>query len=287
MARRSYRGNSVGTTLSVGATSSDTSLTLTDASSFPTGTFPFVVTLDFGQAGEEKVLATSRSGNVLTGVSRGYDGTAATAHSAGSTVRHTLSATDLDEANAHVNLPVDTQLTDIHHTLGAGAFQAAPGNHAHGFVGPEYLGFALPNYPYTSGGSISTPTYQKFVPQATVTVTRIYFGVQNAGGNIDVGIYADSGGNPAAKIVSTGLVTNPYTGTPVAQFLTIPSTTLTAGVPYWLALVCDTGTVTFYYYTVAGFAYDDCRLQSPGLSSLPTTAASAANTRASLLYLKP
>jgi hypothetical protein len=103
MARRSYRGNSLATTVSVGITSSSTSLTLTDGSSFPTGTSPFVVTLDFGQAGEEKILATTRSGNILTGLTRGYDGTTATAHSAGATARHTLSATDLDEANAHVN----------------------------------------------------------------------------------------------------------------------------------------------------------------------------------------
>jgi hypothetical protein len=62
------------------------------------------VTLDYGaSSGEEKVLCSARSGDSFTIVTRGYDGTAATGHSAGAAVRHTISAVDLDEANAHVN----------------------------------------------------------------------------------------------------------------------------------------------------------------------------------------
>ena len=131
MARRSFRGSSVATTLTGSISLSDTAITVVDGSSLPTGVAPFVMTLDFGFASEEKVLVTTRTGNILSPVTRAFDGTTATSHASGATARHTISATDLDEANAHVNLPVDTQATDIHHTLGTGAFQAATGTHAH------------------------------------------------------------------------------------------------------------------------------------------------------------
>lgn len=103
MSRRSFKGNSVASSLAVAMGASDVSCSVTDASSFPLGTNPFVITVDTGLAGEEKILVGARSSNALSSLTRGYDGTVAAAHAAGATVRHTLSAIDLDEANAHVN----------------------------------------------------------------------------------------------------------------------------------------------------------------------------------------
>lgn len=111
--RRQYKGNSKPTILAAGIQVGDASLTLLDGTNYPDGTTgQFVLTVDLGQAGEEKVLATSRAGNSVTGLTRGFDGTVAGAHSSGAPIAHTLSALDIDEANRHVN---QTGLTDDPH----------------------------------------------------------------------------------------------------------------------------------------------------------------------------
>ncbi|GAC1356050.1 MAG: hypothetical protein NVSMB4_16940 [Acidimicrobiales bacterium] len=104
--RRMYRGNTLATTLSGGITSGATSLTVAagGGSSYPDATLgPFVITLNLSGTTEEKILVGARTGDTFSSLTRGYDGTTAAAHSAGETVRHTISAVDLDEANAHVN----------------------------------------------------------------------------------------------------------------------------------------------------------------------------------------
>ena len=64
MARREYKGAATPTTITGGITNSSTSLTLTDATNWPTGSFSLVI--DPGLAGEEKILAASRSGTTVT-----------------------------------------------------------------------------------------------------------------------------------------------------------------------------------------------------------------------------
>lgn len=104
--RRSYSGHVAYTvTLAAGISATDTALSLSDGSTFPDGSGgPFCVTVDLGNAGEEKVKIASRTGNTLTVASsgRGYDGTTAAVHAAGVKVVHTISAVDLDEANQAV-----------------------------------------------------------------------------------------------------------------------------------------------------------------------------------------
>jgi len=73
---------------SIGAT--DTTITLVDASSFPTTSFPnggSIASAPAAIEGEE-ITYTGKSGNQLTGVTRGFNLTTATAHSAGATVVH-------------------------------------------------------------------------------------------------------------------------------------------------------------------------------------------------------
>ena len=101
MARREYQGAASPTTITGSITNSATSLTLTSSTGWPTGSFSFVI--DPGLAGEEKVLATSRSGATVTITTRGYDGTTAASHNAGAVIYPVPSAIDFDEANSLVS----------------------------------------------------------------------------------------------------------------------------------------------------------------------------------------
>lgn len=105
--RRDYAGGAVSTTLTSGITATSLTLTIASATNWPLGSNgPFFIVIDRGLSTEEKVLVTSRSGTTLTVAStanRGVDGTTAASHGSGATVEHSFSATDFDEANAHIN----------------------------------------------------------------------------------------------------------------------------------------------------------------------------------------
>jgi hypothetical protein len=104
MTRRSYSGNAITTTLNGPITNTATSLVVVDASGYPTAVSgPYVITIDSGLTTEEKILVGARSLTTMSSLTRGYDGTTAVAHSTGASVRHTISAVDVDEANAHIN----------------------------------------------------------------------------------------------------------------------------------------------------------------------------------------
>jgi len=115
MARREYKGAATPTTLVSGITNSATSLTIADSTNWPTGSHSLVI--DPGLAGEEKILATSRTGTVVTLTTRGYDNTTAASHLAGAIIYPVPTAIDFDEANSHVNSTAGT--TGIHGLTGA------------------------------------------------------------------------------------------------------------------------------------------------------------------------
>jgi hypothetical protein len=95
-------------TLPVGP--SDTVFVVSDFTFYPTA--PFTATVERNGPAEEIVLVTAVNLPNLT-VTRGYDGTAAQTHLAGSAVEHTAGALEFTEANDHVNA---TQ--NIHGTTG-------------------------------------------------------------------------------------------------------------------------------------------------------------------------
>lgn len=111
--RRSYAGaaQAAQLTTSLGGSTANLTIYCTDLTNWPTGTggYPFFIVIDRGKATEEKILCSSRTGNVLTvydnGVTNGRaaDGTSITSHAANAVVEHCMTATDADEANAHVN----------------------------------------------------------------------------------------------------------------------------------------------------------------------------------------
>lgn len=112
--RRSFAGAATATTISSGIDSSTLSISIADATGWPSGSGgDFFAVIDRGTATEEKVRVASRSTLSLTVATggRGVDGTAAVAHSASAAIEVCVTATDLDEANAHI---ADTNLD--HHT---------------------------------------------------------------------------------------------------------------------------------------------------------------------------
>lgn len=121
--RRSYSGGAKPAylTVALGGTTGDLTITCDDLANWPTGSpGPFYVVIDRNLTTEEKILCSSRTGNVITvyssGLStgRGSDGTTISAHSIGAEIEHVFTATDADEANAHVN-----STTGVHGVTGA------------------------------------------------------------------------------------------------------------------------------------------------------------------------
>lgn len=101
--RRDFAGAAVDTTITAGINSSATSISIADATGWPTGTNgKFLVAINRAGSTEEKILVESRSGTTLTLASagdRGVDGTSAAAHSSGESIELVIGALDADEAN--------------------------------------------------------------------------------------------------------------------------------------------------------------------------------------------
>lgn len=121
MARRSYAGAAVTTTLSGPiAASGGGAVVIASAAGWPDGSGgKFAVVVNRGESNAEKILVTSRTGTTLNfDVSgRGYDGSSLSSHSSGETIGLVVTAVDLDEANEHVNTAA------VH--LGTGTVQAS------------------------------------------------------------------------------------------------------------------------------------------------------------------
>lgn len=99
--RRSYAGAAPSCTLTNTIASGDTSASLTgDTTNWPsTSNGPFYMVIDPGLANEEKVLVTTRSTGSLSSITRGVDGTVASAHNAGATCYPVFTSVDADQAN--------------------------------------------------------------------------------------------------------------------------------------------------------------------------------------------
>lgn len=100
--RLEHSGDAVVTTTTNAMTTSSTSISLASATGWPSGTYPFYVTIDGGTSSEEKVLCSALSGTTLTVETRGADGTTAVAHAIGASIKHTFTAVEADDVNDHV-----------------------------------------------------------------------------------------------------------------------------------------------------------------------------------------
>jgi len=110
--RREYKGAAQAAVLtsSLGGSTADLTIYCDDLTNWPTGiAYPFYIVIDRNTASEEKILCSSRSGNVITVYNvggtngRGADDTSVTSHNVNAVVEHVFTATDADEANAFVN----------------------------------------------------------------------------------------------------------------------------------------------------------------------------------------
>src|SRR4051794_37703485 len=108
---RRYSSTAQPTTLSASCTSAATTIQVSATTGFPA--VDFILALDYGAAGQELVLVTNVSGTNLT-VTRGYDSTAASAHSLGAAVRHVHAGKDFGDSRTH-----EAATTGVHGAAGA------------------------------------------------------------------------------------------------------------------------------------------------------------------------
>lgn len=195
MTRRSYAGAAVETT-TTGSVAGSGAVTVAIAAStgWPDGSGgKFAIVVDPGQASEEKMLVTSRSGLNLTVASgdRGYDGTSAQAHSSGAVVYLTVTAVDLDEANAHVN--------------------GTSGSHAATAISNTPAGNIAATTVQAAINELDTEKAAASHTQASSTITDFAEAVQDVVGAMAVGgtaltaTYDDSGGTVTIDVDAGGI----------------------------------------------------------------------------------
>lgn len=103
--RRGFAGAAAPTRLTASVASGDTQATVANLTSWAgiSANGPFTVIFNRGLVDlEEHCEATGISGNNITGLVRGLNGTTARNHGVGATVEHGSRMRDFDEANAHV-----------------------------------------------------------------------------------------------------------------------------------------------------------------------------------------
>lgn len=101
MPRRNYSNVAIPTSLTAGVDASVTTIPVASTAGYPAT--PFTVGMERGTVNEEVILVAGKTATTLTGVTRGYDSTAARSHSSGAAVEHCVAAIDFDEANAFIN----------------------------------------------------------------------------------------------------------------------------------------------------------------------------------------
>jgi len=102
MLRREFSGGVIRTLLAANVTISANTLTAIDGSTFPSGlSNPFIIVAGRTTLREEKILISSRSGNVFTVATngRGYDGSVASTHNTTEFIDHALDASSIQDMN--------------------------------------------------------------------------------------------------------------------------------------------------------------------------------------------
>lgn len=180
MSQRNFNNSTTIGTLSAPAASSATTLTVSSFSGYPA--VPFTITVDRNTATEEICLVTAAVAGTLT-VTRGFDGTAAQAHSAGAAVEHTAGAIEYTEANAHVNATAD-----VHGVTGV--LVGAEGSQS---LFDKTLVSAVSQADVTAGDAVVA-----YVPPGA-EVRKLFRGVDSAGSDV---ITVDSSGNLSGQAVT-------------------------------------------------------------------------------------
>ena len=190
---RFYSSIAAATNLQVTANPGDTSIQVASSSGWP-GSFPFIISLDYGAANEELVLATSGGPNVFT-VTRSYDGTSASTHNAGAVVRHVSSAVDFTDSRTH-----EASNTGVHGITGAFVDTASVQTLTNKTLNAAILNSATLTGTLTAtGATITNGTFTG----ATLTSPTVS-GSTHSGTNTFTGTVALSGATLTGAYISTG-----------------------------------------------------------------------------------
>jgi hypothetical protein len=262
--RRSFEGAAAATTLSSGINSTDTTFAITSTTGWPDGSGgDFLVSLDRGLAGEEKILCSSRSGFTVTvsgGVAgRGVDDTSAASHSSGATAEHVLGARDADEANYAVSQTVGKVTTKGDRILASGANtfvrKAAPSNDRAAIAdSTESDGWEDYAIPLGYLGSASVTTDQASIGTSTTDLTSLTVAVTaRTSRRLKISAQATFLKTTSDEVTlmiregSTTLDSVKHT-IPNGEQATLSCFTIVSGITgsktYKLSASCDTGTAT-------------------------------------------
>ena len=96
---RYYSSTAIKTTITGSINTTAVSITLASSSGYPTS-YPFSIVLEKDSANEEIINVTALVGTAYT-VARGFDGTTARSHSAGTSAEHAVSAKDFTDFRSH------------------------------------------------------------------------------------------------------------------------------------------------------------------------------------------
>lgn len=143
---------------------SNTSFIVVSISGFPTD-FPYTLIVDPDTSKEEVVTVTAGSSTTLT-VTRGGDGTAAVAHSAGAVVRHGVSGRDFRESQNHIaarGYDLDQAMLDLAnqthvHGIGAGDGEVVGTSAAQTLTNKVYSSGTFTGSFTASGATFTSPT---------------------------------------------------------------------------------------------------------------------------------
>lgn len=130
----------------------------------------FAVIINQGSSDEEHVYATGVSGDTLTGLIRGQDGTTDQAHAAGFTVTHGLFAKHIDLANELLSLP--TGANQVLVSTAADTWAAASTLAGLTLTAPTIAGFSNAQHDHgdaDDGGTLPllTDAWTSYVPAVT------------------------------------------------------------------------------------------------------------------------
>ena len=115
----------------------------------------------------------------------------------------------------------------------------------------------------------SAEAFQATAPApGTMTVLNVYVDSSSSAKTLVAGLYSDSGGH-AGTLLAQGSLSSPAPGS--WNTVSIPTTTVSSGVTYWIALLGTGGTLAFRDHCCGGGTPSESSVQS-NLSSLRAAA---------------
>jgi len=126
--------------------------------------------------------------------------------------------------------------------------------------------------------SANLAVYMPITLAAPCVIRRIWWANgATAAGNVDCGLYYDSGSrSPGAKVISS--TSTAQSGANAVQFVDVTDTAIAPGL-YWVAITSDSASTTFFRSALTAAAMDVAqRMQEASASPLPATATPVAST---------